>query len=144
MTKHENTFLFSSPPTDVDAVHDFLEGIWEAHPDIGGMDKMAFETALIELASNVIQHADTGDGVTCVMTITADEGQLRAQFSDTAEAGGIRMLRATMPDELAESGRGLAFMQMLVDEVRYERVAERNVWSLTKKRAGVPGDVAAD
>ncbi|MET0934040.1 MAG: ATP-binding protein [Mycetocola sp.] len=135
MTKHENTFLFSSPPTDVDAVHDFLVDVWVSHPDIDEMDRMSFETALIELASNVIQHADTGDGVTCVLSVSADSGELRAQFSDTAEAGGFRIRTATMPDELAESGRGLAFMQMLVDEVRYERVDERNVWSLVKKRA---------
>lgn len=135
MTKRETSMRFSSPPTDVDAVHDFLEGIWEANPDIDEMDKMAFETALIELASNVIQHADTGDGVTCVMVVSSDSGVLRAQFSDTAEAGGFRMRTATMPDEFAESGRGLAFMQMLVDEVQYERIDGRNVWSLTKKRA---------
>lgn len=134
MTKRELSMRFSSPPTDVDAVHDFLEGIWQADPNIDEMDKMAFETALIELASNVIQHADTGDGVTCVMSVSSDEGVLRAQFSDTAEAGGFKMRTATMPDELAESGRGLAFMQMLVDEVSYERVDGRNVWSLTKKR----------
>ncbi len=135
MTKHETSLRFSSPPTDVDAVHDFLEGIWEAEPDVDEMDRMAFETALIELASNVIQHADSGDGVTCVMSVSSDNGVLRARFSDTAEAGGFRLATATMPDELAESGRGLAFMQMLVDEVRYERVDDRNVWSLTKKRA---------
>ncbi|MET0714788.1 MAG: ATP-binding protein [Mycetocola sp.] len=135
MTNHESTFLFSSPPTDVDAVHDFLHEIWVLHPDIDEMDRMAFETALIELASNVIQHADRGDGVTCAMSVSADSHELRAQFSDTAEAGGFRLRTATIPDELAESGRGLAFMQMLVDEVRYERVEDRNVWSLIKKRA---------
>ena len=135
MTTHETSLRFSSPPTDVDAVHDFLEGIWQADPSIDEMDKMAFETALIELASNVIQHADTGDGVTCVMSVSAENGLLQASFSDTAEAGGFKMRTATMPDELAESGRGLAFMQMLVDDVRYERIGDRNVWSLTKKRS---------
>ena len=135
MTTHETSLRFSSPPTDVDAVHDFLEGIWATDPDIDEMDRMAFETALIELASNVIQHADTGDGVTCVMSVSSENGVLHASFSDTAEAGGFRMRTATMPDELAESGRGLAFMQMLVDDVRYERVGDRNVWSLTKKRS---------
>ena len=135
MTTHETALRFSSPPTDVDAVHDFLEGIWQANPDIDEMDKMAFETALIELASNVIQHADTGGGVTCVMSVSSENGVLHASFSDTAEAGGFKMRVASMPDELAESGRGLAFMQMLVDDVRYERVGDRNVWSLTKKRA---------
>lgn len=135
MATHETSLRFSSPPTDVNAVHDFLERVWQADPDIDEMDKMAFETALIELASNVIQHAATGDGVTCVMSVSSENGVLRARFSDTAEAGEFKMRVASMPDELAESGRGLAFMQMLVDDVRYERVGDRNVWSLTKKRA---------
>ncbi|MET0842490.1 MAG: ATP-binding protein [Mycetocola sp.] len=134
MTNREMSMRFSAPPTDVNAVHDFLEGIWETDPDIDEMDRMAFETALIELASNVIHHAVTGDGVACVMSVSWDDGALRAQFCDTAEVGGFKMRTATMPDEFAESGRGLAFMQMLVDEVSFERVGGRNVWSLTKKR----------
>jgi serine/threonine-protein kinase RsbW len=133
VTRGSDTLLFSAPPSDVDAVHDFLHGVWRDDPGIDETDRMAFETALIELASNVIQHADA-EGVTCVLSVKTEDGHLRAQLSDTAEAGGVRLVGVEMPDDLAESGRGIAFIQLLVDDLSYERVDGRNVWSIAKKR----------
>ncbi|QJU53144.1 ATP-binding protein [Herbiconiux sp. KACC 21604] len=132
MTEERRNLVFSSPPDDVDAVHEFLESVWEANPHVGELDRMAFETALIELASNVIQHAAGEGGVTCVLTVLADESGLSASLADTADAGGIVLMNREMPSELAESGRGIALIQALVDDLRYERVDERNVWTITR------------
>ena len=133
VTRGTNTLLFSAPPSDVDTVHDFLEGVWLDAPGIDETDRMAFETALIELASNVIQHADA-EGVTCVLSVETEDGQLRAQLSDTAETGGVRLVGVEMPDDLDESGRGIAFIQLLVDDLSYERADGRNIWSIVKRR----------
>ena len=134
MTEERQNLVFSSPPDDVDAVHDFLETVWAANPEVSEYDRMAFETALIELAANVIQHAAGEGGVTCVLTVNADEHGLSASLADTADAGGIVLMARSMPDELAESGRGIALIQALVDDLRYERIDERNVWSISKAR----------
>lgn len=134
MTEERKNLVFSAPPDDVDAVHDFLETVWEANPGVSEFDRMAFETALIELASNVIQHAAGEGGVTCVLTVDADENGLSASLADTADAGGIVLMERSMPDELSESGRGIALIQALVDDLRYERVDERNVWSISRAR----------
>lgn len=126
----------SSPPDDVNDVHDFVEVELGRHPDLDDLDRMKFLTALIELASNVIQHADTGSGVTCTLVLSVDEENIQAQLSDSSEVGGIKLATGRMPeDELAESGRGIAFIQALVDELHYERVGDRNVWSITKRRS---------
>jgi len=95
---------------------------------------MAFETALIELASNVIQHSETDSGVTCVLSIGVEADRLFARLSDTADAGGITLAGHTMPGDLAESGRGIALIQALVADLRYERVGDRNLWSFERKR----------
>lgn len=134
MTEKRKNLVFSAPPDDVDAVHEFLETVWEANPGVSEFDRMAFETALIELASNVIQHAAGEGGVTCVLTVDADENGLSASLADTADAGGIVLMNRSMPDELSESGRGIALIQALVDDLRYERVDERNVWSISRAR----------
>lgn len=134
MTDDRANLVFSSPPDDVDAVHEFLETVWAKNPDVSEFDRMAFETALIELASNVLQHASGEGGVTCVLSVTADENGLAASLADTADAGGIVLLNREMPDELSESGRGIALIQALVDDLRYERVDERNVWTITRAR----------
>jgi serine/threonine-protein kinase RsbW len=129
----------SSPPDDVNDVHDFVEAELSLHPDLDDLDRMKFLTALIELASNVIQHADTGSGVTCTLVLRVDDENIHAQLSDSSEVGGIKLVAGRMPaDELAESGRGIAFIQALVDDLHYERVGDRNLWSITKKRSPLP------
>jgi serine/threonine-protein kinase RsbW len=48
----------SCPPDDIDTVQDYVQRVWAAAPDLDSMDKLKFETAIVELAANVIQHAD--------------------------------------------------------------------------------------
>lgn len=132
----KQTLVLRSPRDNVNLVHAFLETLWSTHSDIGDLDRMAFETALIELASNVIEHADGGQGVTCVITVQVDSEKLSAHLSDTAEAGEIQVVGRVMPSADAESGRGIALIQMLVDELQYERVGENNLWSISRNRVG--------
>ncbi len=101
---------------------------------MGALDRMAFETALIELASNVIEHADTGQGVTCIVSVTVDDGVMSARLRDGSEPGDFRLTAREMPGADAESGRGLAMVQMLCDELTYERVGGENVWSVRRTR----------
>ncbi|CCE76609.1 ATP-binding protein [Clavibacter nebraskensis] len=134
MTETTRSLTLQSPPDDVDAVHEFVAGLWDDRPDVGALDRMAFETALIELASNVIEHADDGHGVTCVVSVTVDDGVMSARLRDGSEPGDFRLTRREMPGADAESGRGLAMVQMLCDELTYERVGGENVWSVRRIR----------
>jgi serine/threonine-protein kinase RsbW len=134
VTEGKQTLILRSPRDNVNLVHSFLEGLWDIHTDISDLDRMAFETALIELASNVIEHADGGQGVTCVITVRVDGETLSADLSDTAEAGEIQVVGRVMPAADAESGRGIALVQMLVDELQYERVGDNNLWRISRTR----------
>ncbi|MDJ0325481.1 ATP-binding protein [Cryobacterium sp. PH31-AA6] len=131
----ERTLLFRTPPDSVDVVHATLESIWEERGDIDEMDRMMFDTALIELVSNVIQHASSTTTIVCRLDVTADDNALRAVLVDTADPPGIDTGRREMPDEFAESGRGLAFIQALVTVFEYERMEGGNVWTITKDRS---------
>ncbi|AJW80089.1 MULTISPECIES: ATP-binding protein [Clavibacter] len=134
MTETTRSLTLQSPPDDVDAVHELVAGLWDDRPDVGALDRMAFETALIELASNVIEHADDGQGVTCVVSVTVDDGVMSARLRDGSEPGDFRLTTREMPGADAESGRGLAMVQMLCDELTYERVGGENVWSVRRTR----------
>nr|WP_255409509.1 ATP-binding protein [Cryobacterium sp. Y29] len=126
----------SSPPNDVNDVHDFVEAQLSQHPDLDDLDRMKVLTALIELGSNVIQHANNGSGVTCTLTLSVEDEQIHAQLSDSSEIGGIKLAAGGMPEDvLAESGRGIAFIQALVDDLHYTRIGDRNLWSISKKRS---------
>jgi serine/threonine-protein kinase RsbW len=134
VTETTRTMTLQAPPDDVDAVHELVARLWDDRPDVGDLDRMAFETALVELASNVIEHADSGEGVSCVVSVTVDDGTMSARLRDGAEPGDFRLAPREMPGVDAESGRGLAMVQLLCDELTYERVGDENVWSVRRTR----------
>ena len=122
-----------SPPDTLDAVHELLQTVWEKSPEVSLENQIRFETALIELVSNVFRHADTGDGVACALNIDITDMQIEAQLRDTGEPGDFKLIEATMPDELAESGRGIALIQAVVDEFTYEQEGEHNIWKILRR-----------
>ena len=129
-----HTLRLESPPDDVGAVHDLLETVWADAPGVSTRDRISFETALIELVSNIIGHADTGSGVTCTLTIEITEDRMDATLRDTGECGDIDLRRISLPDDLAESGRGLALIRALVDDFDFSREGDLNRWQITRKR----------
>jgi serine/threonine-protein kinase RsbW len=122
----------TSPPDDVDTVHELLALVWDGSPTISAGDRMRFETALIELASNVMRHADAGQGVSCTLTVDVTADGIEARLRDNGRPGDIELTQIEMPDEDAESGRGLALIHSLVDEVEYRRAADENHWRIRK------------
>ncbi|WP_244231610.1 ATP-binding protein [Rathayibacter sp. VKM Ac-2804] len=131
----ERSVRFRTPPDTVEVVHSMLAQLWEDRPDVEAMDRFAFETAVVELAGNVVQHGSSATAIVCTLGVTVDEVSLRALLVDTADPPGIDSGPREMPDVLAESGRGLALIHALVTTFEYERSASRNVWSLCKDRS---------
>jgi serine/threonine-protein kinase RsbW len=139
MAVAERTVRFRIPPDDPDAVYAALASLWEEREDVDEMDRMMFETALVELVSNVIQHATSTTTIMCQLDIAVGDDALSAVLVDTADPPDVDTGPRAMPDEFAESGRGLAFIQALVNDLQYERTERRNVWSIMKNRSqGMP------
>jgi serine/threonine-protein kinase RsbW len=131
----ERTLAFRTPPDDIELVHDLLDSLFGERADVGARDRMEFETALVELVSNVIQHAVSTTAVLCRLVVTVDDEALRAELVDTADPPGVDAGPREMPDAFAESGRGIALIQALVTDFVYERTSSRNLWSIRKDRA---------
>lgn len=128
-----HTMRMSTPPGDVNTVHDMLEDVWAQSPDISAEDRLKFEVALIELASNVMRHADNGTGVVCALVIQAHPDRITATLSDSGEPGNVRLSGRALPDDdMAESGRGLPLIQALVDELRYDSEDGFNHWHIVR------------
>jgi serine/threonine-protein kinase RsbW len=130
------TAVLTAPPRDLAAVHELLQAFWTDLPELEPLDRLAFETALIELAGNVVEHADDGHGVTCTIRLTAEGHSLAAQLQDTGRAADVELAERGMPDPLAERGRGLALVQRLVDDLAYERVGAVNRWHIARRLQG--------
>lgn len=129
-----HTLRMMAPPDDVNTVHSLLETVWADAPGISMIDRFSFETALIELASNVIRHAQSRGGVSCTVSVETTDDRIKATLNDSSEPGDFQMLDREMPDEFAESGRGLALINKLVDELTYSRENNLNYWHIMRKR----------
>ncbi|MCY7413445.1 MAG: SpoIIE family protein phosphatase [Salinibacterium sp.] len=128
----EYSLRIKTPPDDVNLVHELLETVWGASPEIPVEERNRFETALIELASNVIRHSSSSAAVSCVLSIRSSPGHLEAELRDTADPGDVELVGRMMPDELAESGRGIPLIQALVDELEYSHDGSFNLWRITR------------
>lgn len=134
-------------PEMLDLVHALLEQLWSSHPDVSETDRIRFETAVIEILANIVEHAFVLDGSPgdaarvrrFDVSLGATDEELLASFGDNGLPIALDLSDVTMPDELAESGRGLALATAALDDLSYERVDGRNHWKLLCLRGPASG-----
>lgn len=124
-------------PEALDAVHDELEGLWEREPDIGPGEQVRFVMAVMEVLGNIVEHAyapEVRDDQRRLRLAVRREGEpagtLVGEISDNGRPAALDLSDVVMPDEEAESGRGLALATAALDHLGYGRVDGRNVWTL--------------
>lgn len=123
-------------PACLDGVHDLLESVWAAHPDVGLTDRTLFEIAVTEVAGNIVEHAAAGERLELRVLVHVTEPRLEATFEDDGPAADVDLDAAELPDDLAESGRGLALARRAADEVAYWRDGATNRWRIVRGRTG--------
>lgn len=119
----------------LDAAQDALAEMWTEADDVDPTDRMLFETALVEILGNVVEHARTPDGeivdVDLQMAVHPDRVEARVQDNGTpppSERNG------NLPeDELAEGGRGFALASAVAD-VAHTRLENGNIWVVVRRR----------
>ncbi|WP_164204533.1 ATP-binding protein [[Micrococcus luteus] ATCC 49442] len=119
----------------IEAVHDELDGLWNDAPFVQDMDQMTFTTAVIESASNIVQHALPAKAkrpVELGVDISVQPTLLQARVSAFYAKPPFGPLSPGTPDDESESGRGLALIEALVTTVTFERQDGTNTWILSK------------
>lgn len=136
-------------PADGQAIEDLhavLDQLWLDAAFVPQLDQMAFTTAVIESASNVVQHGVPSPGAALHLGVelTVSAERLRAVISEIGAAAldPVPDLdgppESSLPDEDAlledydESGRGLSMIRALVTTVTVERQGDTNVWVLSR------------
>ncbi|HEX9086413.1 MAG TPA: ATP-binding protein [Arthrobacter sp.] len=122
-------------PEVIEAVHAELDALWDDASFVPDMDRMTFATAVIEAASNVVQHAvpESTNPVELGVDISVTPIRLEARVSAFgATCPDPIDTDAAMPDGEAESGRGLALIRALVTTVTFKRQDGTNTWILSK------------
>ena len=136
---------YHGPATDesIEAVHDEMDALWEDASFVPDMDRMTFATAVIESAANIVQHAlpVAEKPVELDVDISVRPACLVARVSaHNAREPFANDMRADMPAEDAESGRGLALIEALVTTVTFERQHGTNTWILTRESTPAQGE----
>jgi serine/threonine-protein kinase RsbW len=117
-------------PDVLERTHDEVARLWARHPDVSAADRRRFESGLIEVVGNVVQHGYAGRPGPLLVELDVTAAALDAVVWDNGAAPSVDLAQVTMPDPLDESGRGLALALASVDTLRHERVHDRNRWSL--------------
>jgi serine/threonine-protein kinase RsbW len=118
----------------LEKVHGLLQQVWTTSPDVSGADRTMFETAVIEIAANIVEHGCAEAGTDCSITIEVYPDRLDARFKDDGIAALVNVDTAAMPGPLAERGRGLAIAKAALDVLAYERHNNNNFWTLSRTR----------
>lgn len=143
----EHGRLELSAPADpevMDLVHEMITHLWATHPDVTERERVRFEMSVIEILGNIVEHAYQLDHapdapamssrrIEVALAVTDD--RLVAHLGDNGLPVALDLSNAVMPDELAESGRGLALATAALDDLSYRRVDGRNLWDLMCLRA---------
>ncbi|AUZ87885.1 ATP-binding protein [Arthrobacter sp. TmT3-37] len=129
----------------IEDLHGVLDQLWHDAAFVPAMDQMAFSTAVIEAASNVVRHGVAAQGSELLLGVelTVASGYLRAVISEIGAAPLDPVPDLEGPDLTAlpddalledydESGRGLSMIRALVTTVTVERQGDSNVWVLSR------------
>ncbi|TKV26112.1 ATP-binding protein [Arthrobacter sp. NamB2] len=130
----------------IENLHGLLDQLWIDAAFVPELDQMAFTTAVIEAASNVVQHGVPSEGAELLLGVelTVETGRLRAVISEIGAAAhdpapDVQGTAASAPldedallEDYDESGRGLSMIRALVTTVTVERQGDTNVWVLSR------------
>jgi serine/threonine-protein kinase RsbW len=124
-------------PNLLEAVHEAFEELWREAPDVPGSTRVRFEVAVVEVLTNIVQHATpTGPGpVQVSAALRAAKTTLDAEIIDDAADVAIDLDREDPPDH-ATGGRGLPLVQRAVDELSLTRRGDHNEWHLSLRSRG--------
>ncbi len=116
----------------LDETHRLIAELWGEVPLVSDRDRVLFSLAVAEIAANVIEHAH-GEGWLWELDLSAWSDRLEASIrhpGPTVEQGFDTW---EMPEELADSGRGLALANS-ASSLRYFHTTdpEGNEWLVVR------------
>ena len=115
----------------LDIVQAEFEQWWSELDDDRTATRFAFETAVVEIATNIVEHTHRVEGSAgrgYSLELSADDTALTAVFTDDGKPADIDLSTVTMADVDDENGLALAIAAL--DSLDYRHVDGRNIWTL--------------
>jgi len=138
MTKPEYQVLETSAGAHaLDEIEGFLEKTWAEHQHVPPAVRLQMGIAAGEIGANIVEHAALGQQqVRIRMEVSVLADTVRVVFIDDGAPAEVDLDKVSLPDDMAERGRGLALAQAVLDELSYRRTT-CNEWTMVSKRFGV-------
>ena len=121
-------------PESLNLLQDLLEQVRREHPELDETDVSMFETAIVEIHGNVVEHGHPPGQVIYAFELEVSSDRLVGILADTGVAAPDLSGMDELPDEMAESGRGLWLAKATLDDLQYARAGDRNTWKLVRNR----------
>lgn len=117
----------------LDHICDGLDALWTPRSYVPACIRMQVGIAATEITMNIIEHSSAR-----FMSVRAHAGltQIYLNFTDDGRPAVIDLPSVRMPDEYAESGRGLALALATLDSLAYQHDQLGNHWTLISKPFG--------
>ncbi|MEJ8284704.1 ATP-binding protein [Curtobacterium citreum] len=133
----ETTFDVAATPVSLDEVQDRFATWWDGLGIDDARLRFALETALAEVAANIVEHtarADQETGRRYTVRLDSTDRALTAELTDNGLPVDIDLSAVTMADVEQESGRGLALAIAALDRLEHRHEHGHNVWTLVCER----------
>jgi len=137
VTEQHVTFEVPAVAASLDEVQDRFAAWWETLDVDDARLRFSLETALAEVAANIVEHtrrADREAGRRYSVELRATDRELIAVLSDNGLPVDIDLSAVTMAEVDAESGRGLALAIAALDRLDHEHAGGHNIWTLACNR----------
>lgn len=128
------SFRLHCPPDSVDTVQDLLATVWGHVDDLDSVDLMAAELAIVELAANVVEHANMGEAISFSLAVVVYDDRIEATVTDDGRVDHVDLRPRVMPGGDAERGRGIPIMQSLTDSLEHRHIDGFNHWTIVRAR----------
>ncbi len=134
-----STTTFEVPATaeSLDEVQDRFGAWWDGLGIDDVAQRFKLETALAEIAANIVEHTRRNDqeaGRRYTVHLEATDHELTAVLTDNGRPADVDLAAVTMADVDEENGRGLALAIAALDRLEHRHEHGRNVWTLVCAR----------
>lgn len=110
-----------------------LTQMWSVHHHVPPSIRTQVSIAVGEIGANIIEHAARNRPLRLRMEVLVSPEEVRVAFLDDGPPAAVDLKKTTMPDAMAECGRGLAMAYAVLDRLIYHRNLF-NHWILFSKR----------
>lgn len=114
-------------PAALEQIHGALEAFWRRNEHVPEHIRNEISIATGEIAANILEHARA---VTMWMELRARPDAVEIEFTDAGDPVDVDLAATSMPDEMAERGRGLALARAALRLLHYFRDELGNHWQL--------------